>query len=69
MKEAFDSNWISTIGENINEVERPVADYMGVKYAVALSSGTASLHLAMKMAGMEAYGMPAVGHGYLEGKK
>lgn len=69
VQEAYDTNWMSTVGENINEVERLVADYIGVKYAVALSAGTASLHLAMKLAGIEAYGMPAVGHGCLEGKK
>lgn len=68
VQEAYDTNWMSTVGENINEVERLVADYIGVKYAVALSAGTASLHLAMKLAGIEAYGMPAVGHGCLEGK-
>ena len=68
MKEAYETNWMSTVGKNINEVERLAAEYIGVKYAVALSSGTASLHLAMKLAGMEAYGMPAAGHGCLEGK-
>ena len=69
VQEAYDTNWMSTIGENIDEVERLVADYIGMKYAVALSAGTASLHLAMKLAGIEVYGMPAVGHGCLEGKK
>lgn len=69
MKEAYDTNWMSTVGKNINEVERMVCEYVGCKYAVALSAGTASLHLAMKLAGMEAYGMPKVGHGALEGKK
>lgn len=69
VQEAYDTNWMSTVGENIDEVERLVADYIGMKYAVALSAGTASLHLAMKLAGIEAYGMPAVGHGCLEGKK
>lgn len=68
MKEAYETNWMSTVGKNINEVERLAAEYIGMKYAVALSSGTASLHLAMKLAGMEAYGMPAAGHGCLEGK-
>ena len=58
-----------TVGKNINEVERMACEYIGCKYAVALSAGTASLHLAMKLAGIEAYGMPKVGHGALEGKK
>ena len=41
MKEAFDTNWMSTVGKNINEVERLVAKKIGCKYAVALSAGTA----------------------------
>lgn len=69
MKEAYDTNWMSTVGKNINEVERLVAEYIGCKYAVALSSGTASLHLSMKLVGIEVYGMPIVGLGALEGKK
>ena len=44
--EAIRTNWVSTVGENINEVERMVAEKIGCKYAVALSSGTAALHLA-----------------------
>lgn len=67
--EAYETNWMSTVGKNINEVERMACEYIGCKYAVALSAGTASLHLAMKLAGIEAYGMPKVGHGALEGKK
>ena len=69
MKEAYETNWMSTVGKNINEVERLACEYIGCKYAVALSAGTASLHLAMKLAGIEAYGMPKVGHGALEGRK
>ncbi len=69
MKEAYDSTWISTSGENINESERIIREKTGSKCAVGLSSGTASLHLSMKLAGIEAYGMPNVGHGALEGKK
>ena len=69
VKEAYETNWMSTVGKNINEVERMECEYIGCKYAVALSAGTASLHLAMKLAGIEAYGMPKVGHGALEGKK
>lgn len=69
VEEAIRSNWVSTVGENINAVERMVADKIGCKYAVALSSGTASLHLAVKLAGERLYGQPKVGHGTLEGKK
>ena len=53
MKEAFDTNWMSTLGENINEVERLTVDKIGCKHAVALSCGTAALHLAMKLAGVK----------------
>ncbi|MBR3232661.1 MAG: DegT/DnrJ/EryC1/StrS family aminotransferase, partial [Lachnospiraceae bacterium] len=48
--EAIRTNWVSTVGANINEVERQMAEYVGVKYAVALSCGTAALHLATKLA-------------------
>lgn len=67
--EAYETNWMSTVGENIDEVERMVCKKVGCKYAVALSAGTASLHLAMKLAGIKAYGMPEVGHGALENHK
>ena len=53
MTDAFNANWMSTVGENINEVERMTAAKIGCKYAVALSSGTAALHLAMKLAGIK----------------
>ena len=69
MKEAFDTNWMSTVGENINEVERIAAQKAEVKYAVGLSSCTAALHLCAKLAGERLYGRPAVGHGALEGKR
>ena len=66
--EAYESNWMSTIGKNINEAERLIAERVGCNYAVALSSGTASLHLSMKLAGIEAYGVPPAGRGTLENK-
>ncbi len=53
MSDAFHKNWMSTVGENINEVERLVAQKIGCKYAVALATGTASLHLAVKLAGIK----------------
>lgn len=53
MTEAFETNWMSTVGENINEVERQVVEKIGCKYAVALSCGTAALHLAIKLAGVK----------------
>lgn len=69
MQEAYDTNWMSTVGVNINEMERITCETVGVKYAVGLSSGTAALHLAVKLAGERLYGRPEVGHGALEGKK
>lgn len=53
MSEAFHTNWMSTVGANINEVERITAEKLGCKYAVALSCGTAALHLAVKLAGVK----------------
>lgn len=53
MTDAFMKNWMSTVGENINEAEKAVAQKIGCKYAVALATGTASLHLAMKLAGIK----------------
>ena len=69
VKEAYETNWMSTVGKNINEVERIICENIGCKYAVALSAGTAALHLAMKLAGLNLFGQPATGHGSLEGKK
>jgi dTDP-4-amino-4,6-dideoxygalactose transaminase len=67
--DAIVTNWVSTVGANINEVERISAEKFGRKYAVALSAGTAALHLAIKLCGEKLYGQPKVGHGALEGKK
>ena len=53
MNKAYETNWMSTVGENINVVEKLVSDYTGCGYSVALSSGTAALHLAMKLAGVK----------------
>ncbi|HPU59003.1 MAG TPA: aminotransferase class I/II-fold pyridoxal phosphate-dependent enzyme, partial [Candidatus Avimonas sp.] len=51
--EAYETNWMSTIGENINEAERLICELVGCKYAVALSSGTSALHLAVKLSGVQ----------------
>ena len=69
VNDAFLKNWITTAGENINELEKLVAEYAGVKYAVALSCGTASLHLATKLAGERLYGQPKPDQGTLCGHK
>ena len=53
MTEAYETNWMSTVGANINEVEKITAEKIGCKYAVALSAGTAALHLCMKLAGIK----------------
>ncbi len=67
--EAYKTNWMSTVGENINEVEKITCEKLGCKYAVGLSAGTAALHLAIKLAGQELYGQPMAGHGAIEGKR
>lgn len=53
MTEAYDTNWMSTVGRNINEVERLICEKVGCGHAVALSSGTAALHMAVKLAGVK----------------
>ena len=69
MMEAYETNWMSTVGKNINEVERIAAEKAGVRYAVALSCCTAALHLCVKLAGEKLYGRPAIGHGAVEGRR
>lgn len=63
------TNWVSTVGANINAVEEDIAEYVGVKYAVGLSAGTASLHLATKLAGERLYGQARPYEGTLRGRK
>ena len=53
VRKAYETNWMSTVGENINEIEKMASEMVGVKYAVALSCGTAALHMAMKLAGVK----------------
>ena len=53
VKEAFDTNWVSTVGENINQFEKNICKLVGCKYSVALASGTSALHLAVKLAGVK----------------
>ena len=69
INDAFEKNWITTAGENINVVEKQIAEKIGRKQAVGLSAGTAALHLAINLAAEKIYGQPKVGHGSLEGKK
>lgn len=67
--EAIRTNWVSTVGTNINEVEKQMAEYVGCKYAVGLSCGTAALHLATKLAGEKLYGQAKPNQGTLQGHK
>lgn len=53
VKEAFDTNWVSTVGTNLEELEKGICEKVGCKYAVALSAGTAALHMAVKLAGVK----------------
>ena len=69
INEAFETNWVTTVGKNIDEAERLLAKFIGVKYAVGLSAGTAALHLATKLAGEKLYGQARPDRGVLFGKK
>lgn len=53
IKEAFDTNWIAPLGKNVDEFEKEMASYIGVAHAAALVSGTAALHLAIKLCGVK----------------
>lgn len=67
--EAIQTNWVSTVGANIDAIEKQLADYVGCKYAVALSCGTAALHLATKLAGEKLYGQARPNAGTLAGHR
>ena len=67
--EAIQTNWVSTVGANIDAVERQMAEYIGCKHAVGLSCGTAALHLATKLAGERLYGQAKPNAGTLAGKR
>lgn len=53
MQEAYDTNWMTTAGSNIDAIESTLQDYLGIEQVVALSSGTSALHLAVKLAGIK----------------
>ena len=67
--EAILTNWVSTVGANIDIIEKQIAEYTGRRYAVALSCGTATLHLATKLAGEKLYGQAKPNVGTLAGHK
>ena len=54
VQEAFDTNWVAPLGPNVDKFEKEVAAYAGIGHAAALASGTAAIHLAVKLAGVEA---------------
>lgn len=53
IQQAFDSNWIAPLGPNVDALEKEISSYVGVKYGLALSSGTAAIHLALKYFGIQ----------------
>ena len=53
IKEAFDTNWIAPLGENVNKFEEELAKYVNVNNAAALSAGTAAIHMALKALGVK----------------
>ena len=69
VQDAIRTNWVSTVGANINAAEERIAAYVGCKYAVGLSCGTAALHLATKLAGEKLYGQAKPNAGTLQGRK
>lgn len=69
MTEAYETNWMSTIGSNIDAIEDMACKYTGAKKAIALSSGTAALHMAIKLAAQKLYGAQKAGSGMLAGRK
>lgn len=67
--EAIKTNWVSTVGANIDAVESQSAELVGVNYAVGLSCGTAALHLATKLAAEALYGQAKPNQGTLQGRR
>jgi len=53
VQEAFTTNWVAPLGPNVDEFEKAMAQYVGVKAAAALNAGTAAIHLAVKLAGIK----------------
>ena len=68
VEDAFRKNWLSTVGENVDEMEKAAAEFVGCGYGVGLSCGTAALHLAVKLAGERLYPGAKPGRS-LEGRK
>lgn len=69
MMKAYETNRVSSAGENIDEIEMQMAEMVGCQYAVALSAGTSALHLAVKLVGEKLYGRTMPGDGALWGHR
>lgn len=53
VEEAFDTNWVAPLGPNVNAFEKEMEEYTGCGYAAALSAGTAAIHLALRLIGIQ----------------
>ena len=53
VQEAFDTNWVAPLGPNVNAFEKEMAEYTGCGHAAALSSGTAAIHMAVRLLGVK----------------
>lgn len=53
INEAFETNWVAPLGPNVNGFEKELAEYVGIPYAAALTAGTAAIHLALKLVGLQ----------------
>lgn len=53
VQEAFDTNWVAPLGKNVNEFEKTIAEYAGTQGAVAMNSGTAAIHMALRAVGVD----------------
>ena len=69
INEAFATNWVSTVGENIDRIEERFSELLHKRWSVALSSGTGAMHMAIKACAEKLYGTPKAGEGTLIGKK
>lgn len=69
VEEAFRTNWVSTVGANLDSMEATLSELIDRPYAVALGSGTASLHMAVRAAAVRLYGEPDPAAGALSGKR
>lgn len=53
VKDCLDSGWVSSVGSYVSRFEQDLADYLGVKHAVAVVNGTAALHVSLLLAGVQ----------------